>query len=154
WEKGASPEDVTPERCQELIKKAVGQPELEIEIQQVMTVKSATRVAAHFQQSRVFLVGDAAHELPSGLNSGIQGAHNLAWKLAAVLKGQASSTLLTTYEAERRPAALLKGEHWQPPGPGESGQEEKPEDIAAPPADMLDSIRYRYTSSAIVEEAG
>jgi 2,4-dichlorophenol 6-monooxygenase len=55
----------------------------------------------------VFLVGDAAHRHPPtgglGLTSGIQDAHNLCWKLAAVLKGQAGEGLLDTYEAERRP---------------------------------------------------
>ena len=54
----------------------------------------------------VFLVGDAAHRHPPtgglGLTSGIQDAHNLCWKLAAVLKGQVAEALLDSYEAERR----------------------------------------------------
>jgi len=57
----------------------------------------------------VFLAGDAAHRHPPatglGLNSGIQDAHNLAWKLAMVLKGHATDRLLDTYETERRPVA-------------------------------------------------
>lgn len=67
------------------------------------------RVADHFQQGRVFLAGDAGHvHSPvggQGLNTGIGDAVNLAWKLAAVLKGQASASLLDTYEAERLPFA-------------------------------------------------
>jgi 2,4-dichlorophenol 6-monooxygenase len=57
----------------------------------------------------VFLVGDAAHRFPPtgglGMNTGIADADNLCWKLAAVLAGQASPTLLHTYEQERRPVA-------------------------------------------------
>jgi len=59
----------------------------------------------------VFLAGDAAHTVPPigafGLNTGIADAHNLAWKLAAVLSGTAHPTLLETYETERRPVALM-----------------------------------------------
>lgn len=63
------------------------------------------RVTQHFRRDRVFLAGDAAHiHSPAGgqgMNTGIGDAINLAWKLAAVLKGQASDTLLDSYEAER-----------------------------------------------------
>jgi 2-polyprenyl-6-methoxyphenol hydroxylase-like FAD-dependent oxidoreductase len=58
---------------------------------------------------RVFVAGDAAHTFPPtggfGMNTGIQDVHNLAWKLAAVLSGQAGDDLLDSYEAERRPVA-------------------------------------------------
>jgi 2,4-dichlorophenol 6-monooxygenase len=57
----------------------------------------------------VLLAGDAAHRMPPavglGLNTCIQDAHNLVWKLAAVLAGRASDSLLDTYDAERRPIA-------------------------------------------------
>jgi len=63
------------------------------------------RVAEHFRKGRAFLLGDAAHiHSPAGgqgMNTGIGDAINLAWKLAAVLKGGAPETLLDTYEAER-----------------------------------------------------
>jgi 2-polyprenyl-6-methoxyphenol hydroxylase-like FAD-dependent oxidoreductase len=63
------------------------------------------RVAAHFWQGRVFLLGDAAHvHSPvggQGMNTGIGDAVNLAWKLAAVLKGRAQASLLASYEDER-----------------------------------------------------
>lgn len=62
-----------------------------------------------YRFGRVFLAGDAAHRHPPttglGLNSAIQDAHNLAWKLNAVLRGAAGDALLDTYEAERRPVA-------------------------------------------------
>jgi putative polyketide hydroxylase len=61
----------------------------------------------------VFLVGDAAHQLPPnrggyGANTGIEDVHNLAWKLAAVLAGNSRPDLLATYDAERRPVAELR----------------------------------------------
>ncbi len=64
------------------------------------------RLAAHYRKGRGFLAGDAAHIHPptggQGMNTGIQDAYNLAWKMALVLRGKASSQLLDTYEAERR----------------------------------------------------
>jgi len=66
------------------------------------------RLADRFQVGRVFLAGDAAHTHPptggQGLNTSVQDAYNLGWKLAAVLAG-APSSLLATYEEERRPIA-------------------------------------------------
>jgi 3-(3-hydroxy-phenyl)propionate hydroxylase len=63
------------------------------------------RHAGDFQRGRVFLAGDAAHvHSPAGgqgMNNGLQDAHNLAWKLAAVIRGESPSSLLATYGAER-----------------------------------------------------
>lgn len=63
------------------------------------------RVASHFREGRAFLLGDAAHiHSPvggQGMNTGIGDAVNLAWKLAAVVKGRAPESLLYTYEPER-----------------------------------------------------
>jgi 3-(3-hydroxy-phenyl)propionate hydroxylase len=64
------------------------------------------RIAARFSVGRVFLAGDAAHLTPpfagQGMNSGLRDAHNISWKLAAVLAGQADPTLLDSYDLERR----------------------------------------------------
>lgn len=66
-------------------------------------------IADRYRFGRIFLAGDAAHRHPPttglGLNSAIQDAHNLAWKLDSVVRGQASDALLDTYESERRPVA-------------------------------------------------
>ncbi|MBF8192953.1 FAD-dependent monooxygenase [Nonomuraea sp. K274] len=68
-----------------------------------------TRVADRYREGRVFVAGDAAHVHSAmgapGLNLGLQDAANLAWKLAAEVRGWAPPGLLDTYDAERRPAA-------------------------------------------------
>jgi 2-polyprenyl-6-methoxyphenol hydroxylase-like FAD-dependent oxidoreductase len=65
------------------------------------------RLAAHYRKGRGFLAGDAAHIHPptggQGMNTGIQDAYNLAWKMALVVRDKAAPQLLDTYEAERRP---------------------------------------------------
>ena len=66
-------------------------------------------VTERWREGRAFLLGDAAHMMPpfagQGLNSGMRDATNLAWKMAAVLRGIADDRLLDTYELERRPHA-------------------------------------------------
>ncbi|WP_394362461.1 FAD-dependent monooxygenase [Amycolatopsis sp. SB7-3] len=69
----------------------------------------AARQADRYREGRVLLAGDAAHiHFPAGgqgLNTGVQDAVNLGWKLAAVVRGQAAGLLLDTYQAERHPVA-------------------------------------------------
>lgn len=77
--------------------------------QKVSRVTIGGWIAHQYRAGRVFFAGDAAHVVPPsgsyGANTGIADAHNLAWKLAAVLKGQAGDLLLDTYEDERHPVA-------------------------------------------------
>ena len=72
------------------------------------TYNMNARLADHYRDGPVFLVGDSAHIHPptggQGLNTSVQDAYNLGWKLAAVLAG-APEALLETYETERRPVA-------------------------------------------------
>jgi 2-polyprenyl-6-methoxyphenol hydroxylase-like FAD-dependent oxidoreductase len=66
-----------------------------------------SRIVKRWRHGRVFLAGDAAHEMPpflaQGMCSGIRDSHNLAWKLDLVLAGHADDTLLDTYQTEREP---------------------------------------------------
>jgi putative polyketide hydroxylase len=106
---GFTKDNLPPERCVELVRRAVGAPDLPVEVLGVSFWTCSAMVAERFRRGDVFLVGDAAHETtPSGgfgMNLGVQDAQNLAWKLAAVLKGDAGPALLDSYEAERRPHA-------------------------------------------------
>jgi 2,4-dichlorophenol 6-monooxygenase len=85
----------------------LGIPDLPMQIHKISRWTVDAVVASSFREGRVFLVGDAAHRHPPtgglGLTSAIHDVHNLCWKLAAVLTGQAGVPLLDTYEAERRP---------------------------------------------------
>lgn len=108
-EQGETVEDFTDERCAAHIRRAIGDPDLDVEITGKAPWHAAQRVARSYRSGRVLLAGDSAHEMsPTGAfgsNTGIQDAHNLAWKLAAVLEGWAGEPLLDTYDAERRPVA-------------------------------------------------
>ncbi|MFJ8187209.1 FAD-dependent oxidoreductase [Streptomyces sp. NPDC096105] len=108
-EHGETLEDFTDERCAAHIRRAVGVPDLDVAITGRAAWHAAERVAERYADGRVFLAGDSAHEMsPTGAfgsNTGIQDAHNLAWKLAAVLGGWAGPGLLATYDRERRPVA-------------------------------------------------
>lgn len=73
----------------------------------------AGRIATKYSAGRVFLAGDAAHQLPPtrggfGANTGIDDVWNLAWKLALVVSGHSSPALLKTYDQERRPIGWLR----------------------------------------------
>ncbi|WAO86424.1 FAD-binding-3 domain-containing protein [Fusarium falciforme] len=97
------------------IRKAIGKdiPDSDIELITTGEWDLCGLVAEKFSSGRIFLAGDAAHALPPnrggyGANTGISDAHNLAWKLAAILKGHSSPELLDTYDAERHPVALVR----------------------------------------------
>jgi len=96
---------------QELLDTVCGR-HLEIdEVLQSSIWHANVLVADRYRIGRLFVAGDAAHEvIPTGgygLNTGIADAVNLGWKLAAVLQGYGSDGLLDSYEAERRPVAIM-----------------------------------------------
>jgi putative polyketide hydroxylase len=149
--------DFTDERCAAAIRTATGVPDLDVLVTGKAQWTAAERVAERFSDGRVFLAGDSAHEMsPTGAfgsNTGIQDAHNLAWKLAAVLGGWAGPGLLETYDRERRPvatatsarAAARSAEHAHPGYQAGAGAADKRQ-----PAPLAMVLGYRYRSSAVV----
>lgn len=99
----------TDEEVVQLARRQAGIPDLEVKVISRSIWRLSRQVAAGFSKGRAFLVGDSAHRFPPnggfGMNSGIQDAHNLAWKLRLVLDGKAGPGLLDTYDVERRPIA-------------------------------------------------
>jgi putative polyketide hydroxylase len=156
---GYDPEEETladyPEaRCLSLIRAAVGIPDLPVQLKTVLNYEAVELVADRFQQGRVFLVGDAARTQPPsgglGGNTGIAEAHNLAWKLAAVLRGEAGEGLLATYDAERRPLADHTAEQV-----ALLSQQRQTEGSAGITVDLVMlNAGYRYNAGAIAREEG
>jgi putative polyketide hydroxylase len=150
-------ESFTEERCAELVRAATGVAGLSPRIRSVSPWEGAARTAARFRDGRVFLVGDAAHVMPPsggfGSSTGIQDAHNLAWKLSAVLDGWAGETLLDSYDEERRPIceatveqAVLRSRD-RPRLLDEPG--ERPPVHPGIVEDALVWLSWRYRSSAV-----
>ena len=143
-------------RCQEWIRASLGVDNIPVEIENVMKWQATADTAERFQAGRIFLAGDSAHAMPPtggfGGNTGVQDAHNLAWKLALVLQGKAGTALLDTYDAERRPIGRFTVEQaysryvtrWAP-YLGTDGIEP----IAS---DMDIDLGYRYRSRSVIPD--
>jgi putative polyketide hydroxylase len=102
------------EYCSERIRAASGDVNLDVEIIEILRWDHECAVATEWSRGRVFLAGDAVHRFPPhggfGLNSGVQDTVNLAWKLIAVLRGQAGAQVLDSYQSERRPVARFNAD--------------------------------------------
>jgi len=100
---------VDEEAATQIVRGLLGMPDLEIEITGTSLWGNNEMYATRLQKGRVFCAGDAIHRHPPsnglGSNTSVQDSYNLAWKLAAVLRGEASPSLLETYSAERAPVA-------------------------------------------------
>lgn len=144
-------------RCEKLVRAALGQPDLDVEILNVLPWRMSALLVERMSLGRVFLAGDAAHIMPpvGGLagQTAIQDAADLAWKLAMVIRGEAGPALLDTYDAERRPVARLSIAH---------ATENYVERLRQDRSDLCDgfgrvdyldaAMSYRYRSQAILLE--
>lgn len=104
-------EGMTVERAAQVVRDAVGEPDLDVRVEDVASWRAICHAAERLQAGRILIAGDAAHTMTPtggfGGNTGIQDAHNLAWKLAMVVRGQAGAGLVDTYDVERQPVARL-----------------------------------------------
>jgi 2-polyprenyl-6-methoxyphenol hydroxylase-like FAD-dependent oxidoreductase len=144
--------------CVAFVRSAIGMPAANVVIEDLATWRAVAEVAERFRQGRVFLVGDAAHVMPPmggfGGNTGVQDAHNLAWKLALVLKGLAGLDLLATYNTERQPIGELAMQQAYTRYCLRVVPERSREGMHPVVDDLRLEIGYRYHSPAIASEAG
>ena len=154
---GETAAQFTPQRCREVLNAAIGE-QIQLEIIEIASWQPYELVADQFRCGRVFFVGDSAHTMPpfkaGGANTAIQSAHNLAWKMAAVLHGVAGPALLATYHTERHPVGRFNARQ-SLTGPSlallrlDDDRPQLPPDEEAPMFPLL--IGYRYRSAAVVD---
>jgi 2-polyprenyl-6-methoxyphenol hydroxylase-like FAD-dependent oxidoreductase len=149
-------EGITTERCVELLRAAIGLPDIPVTVEDVATWQAIADSAERYQEGRVFLAGDAAHVVPPnggfGGNTGVQDAHNLAWKLALAVRGVAGEGLLATYDDERRPIGELTVDQAYARYVNRVAPYLGLETAKPIVDDYTMEVGYRYNSAAIVPE--
>ncbi|HEX3268085.1 MAG TPA: FAD-dependent monooxygenase [Gaiellaceae bacterium] len=150
--------DTGENKCVEFVREALGDPEIEVEIENVQRWNASAEWAERFQQDRIFLAGDSAHVMPPtggyGGNVGVQDAHNLAWKLACVVKGEAGPGLLASYDDERRPIAEETVEQAYARYVLRLAPELGKENLHPMVDDAAIDLGYRYHSGAVATDDG
>jgi len=157
-ERGERLEGFTDERCRDLVRKALGLPDLATEILSVLPWEVAVQAARQLEAGRIFIVGDAAHVMPPlggfGASTGIQDAQNLAWKLAQVVHGQAGPELLASYQVEREPVNWFTVEQarlrYQEVNRRWSADAADRAEVGMA-HDLVVMLGYHYTSQALIE---
>ena len=149
--------ELDDERCAAYVREALGAPDLALEIENVQRWNACAEWADRFADGRVFLAGDAAHNMPPtggfGGNTGVADGHNLAWKVAHVLHGDAGPGLLKTYDAERRPVGEFTTEQAYTRYVMRLDPELGKEDIQPFVPDPPIELGHRYRSVAVISEA-
>ncbi|WP_062981594.1 FAD-dependent monooxygenase [Nocardia anaemiae] len=152
--------DYPDERCVELIRAAIGVSDIDVEVLARSAWDTGSFVADEYRRDRIFLVGDAAHRHAPwggfGGNTGVADAHNLVWKLAAVLSGTGGPALLDSYQAERWSRAIIAAEQANLGDDFETRYGIETPDNADILARRLDvgavMSRFRYSSSAVLRK--
>jgi hypothetical protein len=148
---------LTEERTRAFLRTAIG-ADIPMEIVDVANWRAEANWAERLRDGRVFIAGDAAHVVPPnggfGGNTGVQDALNLAWKLAAVVKGEAGPALLDSYEAERLPLSRLTVEQAYTRYATRVVPERGTEDVEPPIPDIDIEIGLVARSDVIVGEDG
>lgn len=145
------------------VRAAAGIPDLELDVVDVLRWDYEKAVTDRWRSGPVLFCGDAAHRFPPhggfGMNSGVQDAENLAWKLAAVLRWGAGTGLIDTYEAERKPAAVHNGHRavvnterlsearWDPENAGAALEDQREHFLT-----LGQQMGAVYTSSAVIDD--
>ena len=139
-----------------MVRAALGLPELEVAVRDVMPWQRSSQMADGMAEGRVFLAGDAAHSIPPngglGGQAAIQDASDIAWKIAFVLNGQAGPRLLETYAAERYPVAERTLDRQT------TVYLDRTRARAGPPRDGIEpgylevALGYRYRSVAVLDD--
>ena len=145
---------ITESRARELLRAAIGVPGMPVVIEDIATWQAVADSADRYSDGRVFLAGDAVHVVPPnggfGGNTGVHDAHNLAWKLAAVLHGEAGPDLLATYDAERRPVGAFTVEQSYARYVGRVAPYLGTSGVAQVLDDLYLELGYRYESPAVL----
>ncbi len=148
--------DVSEQKLIEFVRAGVGDPNLPVKIDGIARWRATSDVARRFKVGRAFLAGDAAHLMPPnggfGGNTGIHDAHNLAWKLAMVLRGEAGAELLETYEIERKPVGKFTVEQAYTRYVTRTASYLGAKDFEPPANDFNIELGYLYRSPAVVSE--
>jgi 2-polyprenyl-6-methoxyphenol hydroxylase-like FAD-dependent oxidoreductase len=149
---------IDDERAVELLRAAIGQADIAVDVVDIARWKAIADAATSFQHGRVSIAGDAAHTVPPnggfGGNTGVQDAFNLAWKLAHVLDGDADPALIATYDAERRPVGELTIEQAYSRYVLRTAPYLGTDNIQPLVDDLSLEIGHRYRSAAVIAEEG
>ena len=149
--------DMSEPRLIELVRIAAGVPDLAVEVEGAARWRCTADLARRYRDGRIFLAGDAAHLMPPtggfGGNTGVHDAHNLAWKLALVLKGIADPALLDTYETERRPVGHFTVEQAYTRYVTRTAPYLGARDYQPVASDFAIELGYRYRSPAVAPDS-